>query len=170
MAEITIPESGNKKTSRKKPIHVDMTPMVDLGFLLITFFMFTTNFIKPNVMDLGLPAKEPNPTKEIDIRNQLTFVLGENNRVYYYQKEAENLKMSDIKEISAEGIAISRLISSYKKVAPKPENFTIIIKPTEDSNYKNFVDILDEMAISGNDRYGISEIKNNEKEIYKELN
>ena len=98
MAEVMTSESGNKVRSRKKLIRVDMTPMVDLGFLLITFFMFTTNFSKPNVMDLGLPAKEPEPTNEIDIRNQITFILGENNRIFYYQKELKDLSSSDLKE------------------------------------------------------------------------
>jgi biopolymer transport protein ExbD len=55
MAEVIAQEKQGGSKQRKKLIRVDMTPMVDLGFLLITFFMFTTNFTKPNVMDLGLP-------------------------------------------------------------------------------------------------------------------
>ena len=169
MAEVMTSESGNKVRSRKKLIRVDMTPMVDLGFLLITFFMFTTNFSKPNVMDLGLPAKEPEPTNEIDIRNQITFILGENNRIFYYQKELKDLSSSDLKETTMQGMEISKLISSYKKVAPKPENFTVIIKPTDDANYKNFVDILDNLAITKSERYGISEIRPHEKSSYEKV-
>jgi len=171
MAEVMTPESGNKKSSRKKLIRVDMTPMVDLGFLLITFFMFTTNFSKPNVMDLGLPAKdqrEPIDKPVIDFRNQLTFILGENNRIFYYQKELEALTKSDLKETTLQGMEISKLIDSYKKQAPKPENFTIIIKPTDEASYKNFVDILDNLAITKNERYGITDLKPIEKTVYKE--
>ncbi len=170
MAEVMTAERGNQKASRKKQIHVDMTPMVDLGFLLITFFMFVTSFSKPNVMDLGLPAKSPPDLGNvIDFRNQITFILGENNRVFYYQKEMKDLIPSDLKETTMGGMEISKLISSYKKAAPKPEIFTIIIKPTDDANYKNFVDILDNMAITNSERYGISEIKPSEKKIYREV-
>jgi len=169
MAEVMTPESGNKKSSRKKLIRVDMTPMVDLGFLLITFFMFTTNFSKPNVMDLGLPAKDPVVENEIDFRNQLTFILGENNRIFYYQKEVKDLAKSDLKETTLQGMEISKLINSYKNRAPKPENFTIIVKPTDESNYKNFVDILDNLAITKNERYGITDLKEIEKTVYKEV-
>ena len=76
MAEVQIKEQSNgKKTQNKKPIRVDMTPMVDLGFLLITFFMFTTNFSKPNVMDVGLPAHNPGDPTEIDYKNQLIISI-----------------------------------------------------------------------------------------------
>ncbi len=157
---------NEKKSLSKNLIRVDMTPMVDLGFLLITFFMLTTNFTKPNVLDLGLPAGEGGT--EINYKNQLTFILGKNNQIFYYQKEANNLSKSDLKEISYQGLELSKIISSYKKSAPTPENFTVIIKPTDDANYKNFVDILDEMALTKNERYGISDLKPFEKTIYEE--
>lgn len=162
MAEITNSET-NAKSNKRKFIRVDMTPMVDLGFLLITFFMFTTNFSKPNVMDLGLPAGEEGT--EIDYRNQIAFILGKNNTVFYYQKDTKDLQNSDIKETNLEGLEIAKIANAYKAKAPKPEIFTIIIKPNDESLYKNFVDIIDELAISKNDRYGIAEIKESEKQI-----
>lgn len=159
-------KKNEKKSLSKKLIRVDMTPMVDLGFLLITFFMFTTNFTKPNVVDLGLPAGQSGT--EINYKNQITFILGKDNRIFYYQKEANNLSEKDLKEVSFHGMELSKLITSYKKSAPVPENFTVIIKPTDDANYKNFVDMLDEMALTKNERYGISDLKPLEKTIYEE--
>jgi len=156
-----------RKSLSKKLIRVDMTPMVDLGFLLITFFMLSTNFSKPNVVDLGLPAGEGGT--EINYKNQLTFVLGKDNRVFYYQKELKNLSVKDWKEISLENLNISNLITSYKKGAPSSENFTVIIKPTDDSNYKNFVDMLDEMTLAQNERYGISDLKKEEEKLYTQI-
>lgn len=168
MENLTSSTSKNEKKSlSSKLINVDMTPMVDLGFLLITFFMFTTTFNKPNVLDLGLPAGEGGT--EINYKNQLTFILGENNRIFYYQKEAKNLSENDLKEVSFEGMNLSKLITTYKNSALSPENFTVIIKPTDDANYKNFVDILDEMSLTKNERYGISDLKPLEKNLYEQI-
>lgn len=171
MAEVIAQEKQGGK-QKKKLIRVDMTPMVDLGFLLITFFMFTTNFTKPNVMDLGLPAKAPNPRPietVIGDKNQITFILGKDNRVFYHQSNATDLNTSNLKETDFSGIKISKIISEAYKNAPKSENFTVIIKPTDEANYKNFVDMLDNLAIAKKERYGVTDIKPWETKIYKEL-
>lgn len=171
MAEIIAQEKQGGR-QRKKMIRIDMTPMVDLGFLLITFFMFTTNFTKPNVMDLGLPAKDPNPIpKHYDIfpKNQITFILGKDNRVFYHQSTAEDLNKNNLKETDFSGIKISKIISEAYNNALSKDKFTVIVKPTDDSNYKNFVDILDNIAISKKERYGITDIKPWEKKVYEEL-
>ncbi|MCS3871607.1 biopolymer transport protein ExbD [Chryseobacterium ginsenosidimutans] len=173
MAEVIAQEKQGGSKQRKKPIRVDMTPMVDLGFLLITFFMFTTNFTKPNVMDLGLPAKDPNPhpidIPYIDNLNQVTFILGKDNRVFYHQSNKEELNKNNLKETNFSGINVSKIISEAYNKAPKKENFTIIIEPTDDANYKNFVDVLDNVAISKKERYGVTDIKPWEKKVYEEL-
>ncbi|MDQ1160547.1 biopolymer transport protein ExbD [Chryseobacterium sp. SORGH_AS 447] len=172
MAEVIAQEKQGGSKQRKKLIRVDMTPMVDLGFLLITFFMFTTNFTKPNVMDLGLPAKDPNPSpKHYDIlpKNQVTFILGKDNRVFYHQQSKEDLNKNNLKETDFNGLNITKIISEAYNKAPKKENFTIIIEPTDDANYKNFVDVLDNIAISKKERYGVTDIKPWEKKVYEEL-
>lgn len=172
MAEIIVQEKQGTGKQRKKQIRVDMTPMVDLGFLLITFFMFTTNFTKPNVMDLGLPAKDPNPIpKRYDIlpKNQVTFILGKDNRVFYHQSSKEDLNKNTLKETDFSGINITKIISEAYDNAPAKENFTIIIEPTDDANYKNFVDVLDNVAISKKEHYGVTDIKPWEKKVYNEL-
>lgn len=172
MAEIMTPENKSAKTPQKKKlIRVDMTPMVDLGFLLITFFMFTTNFSKPNVMDLGLPAKSPKPINDVVIneKNSINFILGKDDKVYYHQKQVENLTPFDIKETSLDGSEIIKVIAQAKKNALDVEKFTVIIKPTEDSNYKNFVDMLDNMAITNSEQYGITDLKPQEELLYRDL-
>ncbi|MCU7618321.1 biopolymer transporter ExbD [Chryseobacterium sp. PBS4-4] len=169
MAEVIVQEKKGGK-QKKTPLRVDMTPMVDLGFLLITFFMFTTNFTKPNVMDLGLPAKSDIPTKNVvDDKNQVTFILGKDNRVFYHQSNAKELTENNLKETDFSGVKISNIISEAYKKAPIPENFTIIVKPTDDANYKNFVDVLDNIAISKKERYGITDIKPWEKKVYENV-
>jgi biopolymer transport protein ExbD len=162
-------EVKGKRSLSKQPIRVDMTPMVDLGFLLITFFMFTTNFSKPNVMDLSYPPKAPIVNNNvIDFRNEVTFIIGKNNRVFYYQSELKDLNSNDLYETSFDGNQIAKIVSDYKNAAPKKEIFTVIIKPTDDANYKNFVDMLDNMALTKSDRYGITDIKPLEKKVYEE--
>lgn len=173
MAEVIAQEKQGGSKQRKKLIRVDMTPMVDLGFLLITFFMFTTNFTKPNVMDLGLPAKDPHPPKisdvVIDQKNQITFILGKDNRVFYHQSYKEELNKNNLKETNFSGINITKIISEAYNNAPNKGKFTIIVEPTDDANYKNFVDVLDNIAISKKERYGVTDIKPWEKKVYEEL-
>lgn len=171
MAEvITKEKSGGKQN--KKPIKIDMTPMVDLNFLLLMFFMFTSSFTKPNVMDLGLPAKDTNPIPtnyDIDYRNQITFIIGENNRIFYHQSSKEDLTETGLKETDYNGLNVSKIISNAYEKAPKKEIFTIIVKPTDDANYKNFVDMMDNISISKKERYGISDIKPWEKKVYENV-
>ncbi|MEJ5104882.1 MULTISPECIES: ExbD/TolR family protein [Chryseobacterium] len=173
MAEVIAQEQQGGK-QKKKLIKIDMTPMVDLNFLLLMFFMFTTNFTKPNVMDLGLPAKDHNPKPPINDyvigdKNQVTFILGKDNRVFYHQSNATDLNTSNLKETDFSGLNISKIISEAYKNAPNQKKFTVIIKPTDEANYKNFVDILDDLAISKKERYGVTDIKPWETKVYKEL-
>lgn len=81
---------GGKKRPKKGSSRIDMTPMVDLGFLLLTFFVLTSTFAKPKVMSLTYPAKEKDPTKineNAKVNNAITFLLTKDNRVFYYEGE-----------------------------------------------------------------------------------
>ncbi|NIF03837.1 biopolymer transporter ExbD [Chryseobacterium sp. Tr-659] len=175
MAEVQVQEKGGKGgkvRSKKQSTRVDMTPMVDLGFLLITFFMFTTTFSKPNVMDLGLPAKpkkdqpKPPPT-EIKLSNSISILLGKNNRVFWHQQDATSLNDQTLMETTLDREGIRKVIQQAKSRAADPTKFTVIIKPTDDAVYKNFVDILDEMAITKSEQYGVTDIKPWEKAVYE---
>ena len=174
MAEVQVQEKGakgGKVRSKKQSTRVDMTPMVDLGFLLITFFMFTTTFSKPNVMDLGLPAKpkpdapKPPPT-EIDLSNSISLIIGKDNRIFYHQLDQAGLNEQTLQETSFDREGITKVIEQAKAKAKDQTKFTVIIKPTDDAVYKNFVDILDEMAITKNEIYGITDVKSWEQAVY----
>ena len=162
MAEVIL-----QGKDHKKPIRVDMTPMVDLGFLLITFFMLATTLTKPNNIEMKLPAKGPN-SSVIDQRNQITFILGKDNQVFYHQGSEKDLTAANLKQATFNGIEISKIIDQAKSKAPKPENFTVIIEPTDQANYKNFVDMLDNISMTPNNRYGVTEMKAWEKKVYQE--
>ncbi len=93
MAEIAEEGGGGhgkgKKRAKKGSARIDMTPMVDLAFLLLTFFVLTSTFSKPKTMEINYPAK-PDPkdvTKPPEVKNGITFILTKNNRIFYYKGE-----------------------------------------------------------------------------------
>ncbi len=174
MAEVEVKEQsgkGGKVRSKKSPPHVDLTPMVDLAFLLITFFMLVTTFNKPNVMDLGLPAKpkegQKAPDTEIKLSNSISILLGKDNKVYWHQQDQTSLTEETMNETNFDREGIRKIIRQAQAGAADKSLFTVIIKPTDDAVYRNFVDILDEMAITKNERYGVTDPKSWELDIYK---
>ena len=175
MAEVQVKDNsgkGGKVRSKKQAPHVDLTPMVDLAFLLITFFMLVTTFNKPNVMDLGLPAKPKDKTQtppptEIDLSNSISLIIGKDNRIFYHQFDQAGLNEQTLLETSFDREGITKVIEQAKARAKDQTKFTVIIKPTDDAVYKNFVDILDEMAITKNEIYGITDVKSWEQAIYE---
>lgn len=164
---------GSKKVRvKKQSTRVDMTPLADLGFLLITFFMFTTTFSKPNVMGLNMPPKTPpkdnTETPVIDLTNSISIILGGDNKIYWHQEDQLTLTPETLNETnySKDGIRKDILIARQK--AKNKDIFTVIIKPTDDSTYENLVNVLDEMEITQSTRYGIVDPSENEIKVYRE--
>ena len=161
MAELNTGDGGGKKggkvRSKKSNSKVDLTAMVDLAFLLITFFMLTTTLSKPQSMPLGLPDKEDDKTKDkpikVDENRTLTVLLGDNDKLVYYMGLLAT-PIAGPKDISygKEGIRkelLKRKKSVVEYTRNKDKGLIVIIKPSKKSNYRNLVDILDEMAIVG---------------------
>jgi biopolymer transport protein ExbD len=132
-----------------------MTPMVDLGFLLITFFMLTTTLAKPVTMQLNMPDKtDTKETSPVKLSETLT-VCPDENKVYYYQGiPTEAGTVMQVTNYSETGIR--KVIADLK--AKVGSNFTIVIKPTKKAKYRNMIDMLDECAITNNKRYALLEI------------
>jgi biopolymer transport protein ExbD len=169
MAELNTGDGGGKDKkvrSKKQNSKVDLTAMVDLAFLLITFFMLTTSLNKPQSMKLGLPDKEKNPDDAKDVKvdenRTMTIMLGADDKVKWYMGlfdtpkagpgELRYSKDSLRKEI----LIRKKQVLEYSTALGKPQNgIIVIIKPSKKSNYKNLVDVLDEMAISGVETYAI---------------
>ncbi|MGL2986940.1 ExbD/TolR family protein [Flavobacterium sp. RSSA_27] len=151
-------KGGGKVRSKKQNSKVDLTAMVDLAFLLITFFMLTTTLSKPQSMNLGLPDKEDNPEKKQDIKvdenRTMTILLGENGKLVSYMGmiSAPLAAPKDFaygKEgIRKELLSRRKSVLEYSAAKGKPKNgIIVIIKPSKKATYRNLVDILDEMAI-----------------------
>jgi biopolymer transport protein ExbD len=172
MAELNTGDGGGGKggkvRSKKLNSKVDLTAMVDLAFLLITFFMLTTTLSKPQSMSLGLPDKEDDPNKKKDVKvdenRTMTIMLADNDKIVRYvgllatpvaggaPKEFTYGKEGIRKEI----LSRKKSVLEYSTAKGKPQNgIIVIIKPTKKSNYRNLVDILDEMAIAGVETYAI---------------
>jgi len=162
MAEMDTSSGGGHKKgpgvkkSKKLSTRVDLTPMVDLGFLLITFFIFTTTMSQPTAMKLFLPKDTDKPEEQNKVKasGALTLLLGKNDQIYYYEGElapdASNFKTTSFKEI--------RKVILDKKRATDEKDFVVVIKPDNDATYKNTVDILDEMTINDVKRYAMVDI------------
>ena len=79
MAEVNTGGGGagkhEKKRAKKSSTRIDMTPMVDLAFLLLTFFVLTSTFAKPKTMEINFPAKPEDDTKNIKVNNAITFIM-----------------------------------------------------------------------------------------------
>jgi biopolymer transport protein ExbD len=88
MAEVNTGGGGGgkreKKRAKKSSTRIDMTPMVDLAFLLLTFFVLTSTFAKPKTMEISYPADPPPGTKPTEVNNALTFILTKDDGIFYY--------------------------------------------------------------------------------------
>ncbi|MDT8888035.1 ExbD/TolR family protein [Aquirufa regiilacus] len=148
-------KKGGKKRSKKMSTKIDMTPMVDLGFLLITFFMLTTTLAKPVTMQLNMPDKtDTKETSPVKLSETLT-VCPDETKVYYYQGiPTEAGTVMQVTNYSETGIR--KVIADLK--AKVGSNFTIVIKPTKKAKYRNMIDMLDECAITNNKRYALLDI------------
>ncbi len=93
MAEVNTGDGGgghgkhDKKRAKKLSTRIDMTPMVDLAFLLLTFFVMTSTFNKAKTMEINFPADEPDKEKQQKVNNALTFIMSKDNSIYYYYGE-----------------------------------------------------------------------------------
>ena len=154
--------SGVKK-SKKLSTRIDLTPMVDLGFLLITFFIFTTTMSQPTAFKLNLPKEADKPQDDTKIKNSgaFTILLGKDDNVFYYEgildPTGKNFKSSNFKDI--------RDAIIQKKRTTEEKDFFVVIKPNDECNYKNVIDILDEMAINVVKRYALVDISVGENQL-----
>jgi biopolymer transport protein ExbD len=144
---------------KRHTLKTDMTPMVDLGFLLITFFVITAELSKPRALPLNMPA-DGDVTLSAESKS-LTILVGANNKIYYYsgtQEAAE--KNNALKETGwSESNGIGKIIREKQAqldIASIDRNeLVVLIKPGKESRYKNAVDVLDEMLIHRVTRYAI---------------
>jgi biopolymer transport protein ExbD len=185
MADIEVKQGKKGGTKRKKlSTTVDLTPMVDLGFLLITFFMFTTTMAKPKTMEIIMPSKKktdkPNKVKDY---TAMTVLLGKKNKVYYYYgigSDPKNPPKIELTDFKPQGGLRDAIIKLKKNVAETKQRdlgvvpgveasdqATILIKPDTSSTYADMVNALDEMQINGIETYALIDITKEDRNFIK---
>jgi biopolymer transport protein ExbD len=189
MAEMDTSSSGGHKKGpgvkkgKKLSTRIDLTPMVDLGFLLITFFMYTTTLAKPKTMEINMPYKDPNMKIEDQnkIKNSvaLTILLSKNHRIYYYEgigddpNHPPDVKITYFtpqKGIRDVIINKKKMVDNMKRsgeLTAKDET-TVLIKPDTTSTYSDLVNMLDEMSINDVKVYAIIDISEVDQNFIKE--
>jgi biopolymer transport protein ExbD len=168
MAEIITPSNRHSGKKRKHvKLKVDMTPMVDLGFLLITFFIFTTSLAEPVTTKLNMPADGPaTPVKE---SKSLTVIL-DSDRVYAYEGKWEDALRADsiIRTSYDVREGIGKLIRQKQLRLQNPKDLVLIIKPLQTARYSNVIDLLDEALINGVTRHALVEASPGEGRYFKD--
>lgn len=143
-----IAQTSGKTRSKKHSTHLDMTPMVDLAFLLLTFFVLTVTLTKSLALEIRMPDKPNIITQQPEVTSErvLTLVLGENDKVYWYHGIIN--PTVEVTNFSPTGI---RKVLLEKNAAIK--NMVLLVKPSDKSRYQNVVDILDEIDITNIQNY-----------------
>jgi biopolymer transport protein ExbD len=147
--------------AKRMSTQIDMTPMVDLGFLLVTFFILTTSMQQPKAMEMIMPEDGP----EGIYRQSETMVIIPSgmDKIFYYFPTGElketRFQAADINTIGKVIIDRNKMVYDLQHQNNwKEKGVSILIKPSKDSRYQNLVDILDEMKIDGIKTYALMDI------------
>ena len=165
MAEMNLPQKGRRSQTPR----IDLTPMVDLGFLLITFFMYTTTLAKPATMELKLPSNEPTTTPTTVVaESTITLITIKDHRIVYYEGMLDDATVpkqcsfSQLRSVLLD--KKSRVISLPLTFSPAAHKMYALIKPGDNSTYEDLVQLLDEMIIDVIPLYTIMDVSPEEKE------
>lgn len=172
MAEINIPAASGKGGRKRKILStkVDLTPMVDLGFLLITFFIFSSKMAEPKAMALVMP-KDSKDSLQTAQSAALTVIPGADNKIFYYHGDLKSAMETGTYGVTTysvnDGIGAvirekQRAMNQFKPGSER--DLMLMIKPTEAANCRNVVDILDEVTINDLKHYALVDITAEEKE------
>ncbi len=155
-------KKGGKVRAKKQSTKIDMTPMVDLAFLLLTFFILTTTFNKPKTMEVNMPdkVKDEKEQTKINEKDILNLILSENDKIYWYIGLTPPVNQTDY---SKNGVR--KVLLEQTRANPK---MMVLIKPENESRYENMVNILDEMNITNVQRFAIVEYTDDDKTIVSE--
>jgi biopolymer transport protein ExbD len=152
--------STGKARVKRMSTKIDMTPMVDLAFLLLTFFILTSSLAKFQIMDVAMPDSESTePPPRVPAEKVLNLALSENNKIFWWIGIDPPLSETNY---SKEGIR--KLLFEKKSEIP---GLVVLIKPKDNSKYENIVDVLDEIEITNIETYAIVDFSQEDETLFK---
>lgn len=171
MAEMTTQAGPSRRTggrrSKKLSTRVDLTPMVDLGFLLITFFIVTTTWSLPHVTHLNMPAK--GDSSSLGNTAALSLVALGNNKIFYYNGTLADALQKGSYGITGYGMqdGIGDIIRQKQLAMDRSykggrKELMLLIKPSSDACYQNVVGLLDETLIDNVGKYALVDLTDEE--------
>ncbi|MFA6456645.1 MAG: biopolymer transporter ExbD [Bacteroidota bacterium] len=163
MADVDLSQSKGKqkhkgkKKKKRIAVRIDMTPMVDVAFLLLTFFMLTTSMSKPQTMEINLP---PADTKaDVAESNLLTLRITDDFRIFW--------NVGTEKPVTVDGankkerlINLGKLLKDRSRANPK---LISLIKVDGKAKYIDMVDIMDELNINDITRFSLAPMEDKDK-------
>ena len=152
-------KKGGKVRAKKQSTKIDMTPMVDLAFLLLTFFILTTTFNKPKTMEVNMPDKVQDEKEQTKVNEKdiLNLVLAENDKIFWWVGLEPPVNTTNYSKDGVRKVLLEHTRANEKMM--------VLIKPKDESRYENMVNILDEMDITNTQRFAIVEFSNDDKAI-----
>jgi biopolymer transport protein ExbD len=147
---------GSRRKKKRIGVRIDMTPMVDIAFLLLIFFMVTTVFRRPQALEMTLPA-EVNEV-EIPENNVLQIRVSGDGKVFY------NIGLED--PIPVPVLDLHGIVSDYRAANPA---LAAVIKIDRAAPYHLMVDILDEVIIGNLKRYSLAPFTDDDRQILQEV-
>ncbi len=163
MADVDLSQSkgkqkhGGKKKRKRIAVRVDMTPMVDVAFLLLTFFMLTTSMSKPQTMEINLPPSEKNA--EVAASNLLTLRITDDFRIFW-NIGTEKAVTVDGTDKKSRLINLGKLLKERNRANPK---LITLIKVDGKAKYIDMVDVMDELNINDITRFSLAPMQDDDK-------
>ncbi len=162
MAEVDVQQSrgkakhGKKHKKRRVGVRIDMTPMVDVAFLLLTFFMLTTQFSKPQTMEINLPPNDA--SVEVAESNLLTLRVAEDGTIYW--------NIGNDKPTKIAMVDLSKTLVEKNRANPK---LITLIKVDRKGKYGEMVDIMDELNLADITRFSLAPMLDADKKLISNI-
>ena len=170
MADIqpsTTAARNGKPRAHKKGFHLDMTPMVDLAFLLLPFFMLSTTFSKPTVMQLTMPDAAKDAHTSVSASRALTLILGKHGQVHYFfgLNDGSAARRPTLHTTTFSSDGLRQVLLDRQRQQPAS---VVLIKSGSEATYQNLVDALDEMSITNQKKYALVDLDHTDQELLKQ--